>query len=118
MIIVLYLIDRMLLNHTKANELSAELHARWSVMTQEEKIKETKHTLEELKSCNENKQLAVQNTAISSFHDGCTNLDSIETEVRNHSYPVTVLSAEHLLQIKNLNACTGVKVILITVQDT
>lgn len=101
----------------KIHKLSGELREKWASMTKEEKITETKDALEELKARNENKQVAVHNAAISSFHDARTNLDAIEAEVCiNQTSFFTLLTTGR--QIKRLNARTGVEVIMIAVRDT
>ena len=66
----------------KADSLASELREKWAAMTKAEKHEATKDAVEALKDRNENKEYALHNTSISSFHDARANLESIEDQVR------------------------------------
>ena len=66
----------------KADSLASELREKWAAMTKAEKREITKDAVEALTDRNENKEYALHNTSISSFHDARANLESIEDQVR------------------------------------
>ncbi|KAF7799885.1 hypothetical protein EIP86_011127 [Pleurotus ostreatoroseus] len=84
----------------KADSLASELREKWAAMTKAEKHEATKDAVEALKDRNENKEYALHNTSISSFHDARANLESIED------------------QLASLHARTGTECILLAVRDS
>lgn len=91
-IVVLLLFDSSITegdDRVQVDQLTVALREEWSKMSQEEKVKATEDALEDLKSRNKDKELAVHNLAITSFHDARANLDSVEKTVRDlqhHDY--------------------------------
>lgn len=68
--------------HYKANTLPAEVKAKWNGMSHDERIEYTKPLLKALKDEWEMKKLSLQNAPLNAFRDVCSNIASIQDEVR------------------------------------
>ena len=65
----------------KSSSLMGKISARWKAMSPSEQIAVTDHLLQALKDQKEMQTLSLQNVPINAFHDACTNIAIIKSEV-------------------------------------